>query len=152
MNVFEPTPEMISIEDIAHSLSNQCRFGGHLPRFYSVAEHSVLCALHVDEKYAFEALMHDASEAYLLDIPSPIKHGLSNYKVLEDKVMHCIAKKFGFMWPMIEPVRVVDKVMVEAEWEHIMLKKYNSDVIRCFSPDAAKIVFMQAFNKYKPKN
>src|SRR5665811_1025646 len=81
MNVFEPTPEMISIEDIAHALTMQCRFGGHLPDFYSVAQHSLNCSYLIDNpKLKLTALLHDASEAYLLDIPRPIKNNLNNYK------------------------------------------------------------------------
>lgn len=95
MNVFEPTPEMICIEDIAHSLSMQCRFGGHLPEFYSVAEHSWHCSLMVANEHKLAALLHDASEAYLLDIPRPIKHRLNNYKKIEDNLMNIIAKNLG---------------------------------------------------------
>jgi len=77
VNVFEPTLEMICIEDIAHALSMQCRFGGHLPYFYSVAQHSINCSFLVDTPcLKLEVLMHDASEAYLLGIPSPIKKGV----------------------------------------------------------------------------
>jgi hypothetical protein len=64
INVFEPTPDMISIEDIAHALSFMPRFGGHLDKFYSVAQHSVYCSFMVEsieDKKA--ALLHDASEA-----------------------------------------------------------------------------------------
>lgn len=100
VNVFEPTEEMICIEDIAHALSNQCRFGGHLPVFYSVAQHSIIMSDKMHESHKLAALLHDASEAYLLDIPRPIKKGLSNYKEIEDKLMTAIAAKFGFEYPL----------------------------------------------------
>jgi hypothetical protein len=124
MNVFEPTLEMICIEDIAHALSYQCRFGGHLPKFYSVAQHSLNCSYLIeDRELKLAGLLHDASEAYLLDIPRPIKHRLSNYKEIEDKLMRLIAEKYFFEWPLHEDVKRVDELMLQHEWECLMLKK-----------------------------
>lgn len=121
INVFDPNPDTIIIEDIAHALSMQCRFGGHLPGFYSVAEHSYGCALRVPDEYKLAALMHDASEAYLLDIPRPIKNRLSNYKDIEERLMQMIAYKFGFAWPMPKEVKEMDEYMLKFEWGAYML-------------------------------
>ena len=121
VNVFDPKPEMFRIEDIAHALANQCRFSGHLPKFYSVAQHCVLASQRVHTDYAYDALMHDSSEAYLLDIPSPIKKHLPNYKELEDNVMKVLAKVFNFRYPLEQPVKEIDLQMLHWEWEHIML-------------------------------
>lgn len=123
VNVFEPTLEMICIEDIAHALSNQCRFGGHLPEFYSVAEHSCYCAQLVKDEHKLAALLHDASEAYLVDIPSPIKARLSNYKEIEEKLMHIISEKFGFGYPLHNDVKIADASALVAEWNCLMLGK-----------------------------
>lgn len=124
INVFEPTPEMICIEDIAHSLSYQCRFGGHLPKFYSVAQHSLNCSFLIEnDQYKLAALLHDASEAYLLDIPRPIKQGLSNYKDIENGLMNVIAQKFGFEYPLHSKIKEVDEMMLQIEWDCLMLKK-----------------------------
>lgn len=146
VNVFDPTPEMICLEDIAHSLSQQCRFGGHLPRFYSVAEHSILCSLICTKENQFQALMHDASESYLLDIPSPIKKGLANYHQIEEKLMMVIAKKFGFNWPMHDDVKDTDKHMLEREWNCIMLSGANDPLFRYYSQDKAKAEFIERFH------
>lgn len=123
MNVFEPTSEMVCIEDIAHSLTFQCRFGGHLPSFYSVAQHSLNCSYLIENpELKLAALMHDASEAYLLDIPRPIKQRLDNYKEIENVLMKVIAEKFGFAWPLHEDVKKVDELMLQTEWDCLMLR------------------------------
>lgn len=92
-----PTPDSICIEDIAHALSMQCRFGGHVSEFVSVAQHCVLVSYLCDENNRLCALLHDASEAYLWDCPSPIKRmlELQGYKLLEKKVQQAIYAKWG---------------------------------------------------------
>lgn len=120
MDVFNPTPEMICIEDIAHALSNTPRFGGHLKHFYSVAQHSIFCANNVNN-YKMQALMHDASEAYLTDIPSPIKKRMPQYKEVEHSLMLAIAEKFGFNYPLSQEVKDVDYFALTFEWEKYMI-------------------------------
>ena len=74
----DPRPDDISIEDIARSLSNKCRFGGHCRQFYSVAQHSIFVMSYVEEVdpgLMLAALLHDAAEAYLGDIIRPLKRG-----------------------------------------------------------------------------
>lgn len=86
-----PRPEDVCIEDIAHALSNVCRYGGHTSKFYSVAEHSVLVTRAVMEMdpgnkiHALQALLHDAAEAYLCDVPAPVKHNIIGYAEAERK-------------------------------------------------------------------
>jgi hypothetical protein len=79
VNPFDPDPEQLDAGDIARALANQCRFGGHCRPFYSVAQHSVIVSHLVEERGGdaedvFAALMHDATEAYLGDMPHPLKH------------------------------------------------------------------------------
>jgi len=147
MNVFEPTLEMICIEDIAHALSNQCRFGGHLPKFYSVAQHSIVMSDKMHQSHKLAALLHDASEAYLLDIPRPIKQGLSNYKQIEDKLMNLIAEKFSFKYPLHEKVKEVDEYMLQWEWSSLMLGKQIFPKIECWSFDDCKLKFLETYNE-----
>lgn len=123
INVFEPTEDMICIEDIAHALSMQPRFGGHLPSFYSVAQHSASCCALAEKEYRLAALLHDASEAYLLDVPRPIKRRLANYMEIEHNLMQVIATKFGFEWPLPEAVKAIDEQMLQLEWDCLMLNK-----------------------------
>lgn len=121
INVFDPKLEDICIEDIAHALSNQCRFSGHTVRFYSVAEHSVRCAEMIDKKHALTALLHDASEAYLVDLPTPIKRVMPEYREAEVNMMRIIAEKFCFEWPLPTMVKQVDKAMLQLEWDNLMV-------------------------------
>jgi hypothetical protein len=150
VDVFEPNPDTLLIEDIAHALSNQPRFGGHLPKFYSVAQHSVLCYEMATEEDKFDALMHDASEAYILDFPKPIKLEIPQYNEIEDKLMKVIANKFEFKYPKSPAVEVIDHYMLNWEWNRIMLKRRTSEfpkMIKCLTPKQAKIAFLDAFNK-----
>ena len=148
MNVFEPTEDMICIEDIAHSLSMQCRFGGHLPKFYSVAQHSYHCSQMVDAPHKLAALLHDASESFICDIPRPIKHNLKEYKPIEDKLMNLIAKKYGFDYPLHEDIKKIDEEMLQFEWNTIMIDRQTSGYnFVLFSPEEAEKKFLQAFNR-----
>jgi uncharacterized protein len=95
----EPRAEDICIEDIAHALAHQCRFSGHCREFYSVAEHSIRVAMQVSlagrPHHMMHALLHDASEAYLVDLPRPLKPLLPRYGKIEKRVQRCIEEKFG---------------------------------------------------------
>lgn len=92
----DPRPEDIDPVDIAHALSMLCRFGGHCSRFYSVAEHSVLMAKHGGTTHheRLWLLLHDAAEAYLVDVPRPIKRQLPVYQAAEVKLLQAIAARF----------------------------------------------------------
>jgi hypothetical protein len=90
-----PDPAQIDIEDIAHALSLLCRFNGHCTRFYSVAEHSVHVSHEIDPDLALVGLLHDAAEAYLGDVPSPLKKKLSQFSAFEHKMEAAIANRFN---------------------------------------------------------
>ena len=119
--LLDPQPESICVEDIAHALSNQCRYTGHTKRFYSVAEHSCyVCELSKDAR---SGLMHDASEAYLSDLSRPVKHLTPvgpPYLEIEDRIMRVIADKFKFRWPAPEDVKKADNVLLLLEKQHLM--------------------------------
>lgn len=86
----DPQPDEIDINDIAHALAMLCRFGGHCLRFYSVAEHSVLLSHAVPPEHALWALLHDATEGYLVDMPRPIKAFLPGYKEAEAGIVRAV--------------------------------------------------------------
>ena len=94
-----PRIEDIDIEDIAHSLSMQCRFGGHARYHYSVAQHCVLIcertkADGLTTTTRLAALLHDASEAYLVDFPRPVKQLMPEYAVAEERLQSVIHRRF----------------------------------------------------------
>jgi hypothetical protein len=95
----EPTADDICLEDIAHALSNICRFNGHSLSFYSVAQHAVFVAdiikdLGYDREFQFYGLHHDDSEAYLSDITRPVKAYLPNYKMIESNLEKIVLEHF----------------------------------------------------------
>jgi len=111
----EPKPEQIHIEDIAHALSLTCRFSGHVTEFYSVAEHCVRVSQICEPDDYLWGLLHDASEAYLTDIPTPIKHELPRYKEMERTVQATIIRRFKLPQTEPESVRRADKIMLATE-------------------------------------
>lgn len=115
-------PEEIKIEDIAHALSNLCRFGGHCKRFYSVAQHSVLvCSL--ANEYKLEALLHDATEAYLIDLPRPIKQSIPEYQEIEKRLSHVIAERFKLAYPYPAKIHEYDDIALEIEHQALLSNK-----------------------------
>lgn len=151
INVFKPTPEMVCIEDIAHGLSHVCRFAGQTPKFYSVAQHCILMSELAPTSLKFEVLMHDASEAYLGDMPKPIKNRMDFYSQIEDGLMRVIAKKFGFQYPISKEVKVLDQYMLEWEWSRLMLEsdRYLGPVSGV-PPHMAKLIFLNKAKLYMP--
>lgn len=142
-DVTNPKPDLICIEDIAHALSNLCRFGGHTEQFFSVAEHSVWVAQNVRHKHKLAALLHDASEAYLVDIPTPIKKLLPDYYRWEYRLMEVIAEKFGFQYPLHPDVQEADENALRAEWTDIInLKATDYTLLR---PQEAERRFLNYF-------
>jgi hypothetical protein len=91
----DPRADEIDPTDIAHALSLLCRYGGHVDRFYSVAEHCVLMSRAVAPEHALAALLHDATEAYVVDVPRPLKAVLGEYRAIEGDLWRVIAARFG---------------------------------------------------------
>jgi hypothetical protein len=111
----DPDPSQVDLRDIAHSLSMQCRFAGHSRWHYSVAQHSVLVARHLPSDLAPWGLLHDASEAYLIDLPRPVKYEVEGYREAEVRVMMVIAQKFGLEWPEPDAVKIADNEALSTE-------------------------------------
>lgn len=156
----KPEEHQYDIEEIAHALSHTCRYTGHCKRFYSVAQHSVLVAMVLPPEFRFQGLMHDASEAYLGDVASPLKGLLPEYKALEHRVEQAISDHFGLPFPLHPAVKNADLRMLMTEKRDIMLQtgqcqKEWPDIepykfkIRPCEPEVSKAMFLDMYTNLK---
>jgi hypothetical protein len=151
-----PTADQVDIEDVAHALSMLCRFGGHTRQFYSVAEHCCYVCDYCPYDIKLWGLLHDASEAYLVDIPRPVKPLLSNYKQLESAVMDCVAERFGLPKEIPPEVKVWDNRVLISEMRALMhepdfiVQEHYPHIsglyITCWSPEEAEKEFLYRFH------
>lgn len=101
----------IYIQDISYALSNLCRFTGHTLHFYSVAEH---CIRVYNVVGTLGALLHDAHEAYIGDVSSPLKTLLPDYRALESRWVQRIEQEFGVKCNTPE-IRDADEMLTQME-------------------------------------
>jgi 5'-deoxynucleotidase YfbR-like HD superfamily hydrolase len=122
VNPFDPDPAQLDADDIARALANLCRFGGHSRVFYSVAQHCVIVSRVIEERGgdvedAFAALMHDAGEAYLGDMPHPLKHrsalGVA-FRDAEGRLEEAIRDRFAIK-PNVPEIKAVDRALLATE-------------------------------------
>lgn len=151
-----PDPDEIDILDIAHALSNLCRYTGHCREFLSVAQHSVMVSYICDEKDALAGALHDSSEAYIADISKPLKSlpEFSLYRLIEARLQTTIYKKFGL--DPIEPpgVKRADQIMLATEARDLMPphKDWHNEYeplpfrIESWEPIRAEKEFLKRFN------
>ena len=156
----DPRQDEIDIRDVAHSLSMICRYGGHCLRFESVAEHSVYVSHAVSPENELWGLLHDLSEAYLGDIPRPLKPYVQGYDEWERHLMSLTCLKFGLSWPMPDEVKEADQRILSNEREQNMapmavgelewgntLPAIPGLVIECWAPERAEQRFLQRFHE-----
>lgn len=125
VNPLELMPDDIDIEDIAHALSQMCRYGGSCPEFYSVAQHSVLVAklcwerTH-DAQIALQGLMHDAHEAYVGDLVRPMREQpeFAFFRQLEAHAQNQVLWTFRLPTVLASDVKQADVDMLVAEVNH----------------------------------
>lgn len=139
----DPKPEMVSIIDIAYALSNICRYAGHTKYFYSVAEHSVRMA--VCKEFggaAMDRLLHDAAEAYIGDVTSPMKKLIPEFKEIERRIMDAIIAALDWQpRPSQVPVKEADNIMLATEVRDLMQGAAKEwDCCRAYKPLAGKII------------
>lgn len=147
-------PEDVCIEDVAHALSLQCRFTGHVRDFYSVSQHSFLVSCLCDPKDALWGLLHDASEAYISDIARPAKKQMDFYLEIEARITGTIAKKFGLPMPIPESVHIADNRLLMTERRDLLVhvdgwtqyaEPYDEIMIDPWTPVYSEMMFLQRF-------
>jgi hypothetical protein len=155
-----PTPEMVTIEDIAHALSQINRFTGHTQWPYSVAQHCMAVSEFVDAPCNLWALLHDAAEAYLGDVASPLKQLLPEYSKLEEKVERVIVDKLMCGQSVTNEIRhavkIVDMRMLMTEAAQLLgptpigwgcdAKPYDIELDK-LDPEFAEYCYLQRFEK-----
>jgi hypothetical protein len=157
----DPQAEEIDIVDIAHALSMTCRFGGHVHIYYSVAEHSVRVSEQVanEEHTKLAALLHDASEAYIPDIPRPIKMDMPQSVrdinlMIEEAIFAKYVPEFDANWGAIKHQ---DEVLLATEARDLMdnmddwlplPKPLYERIIPYPSPGYAERYFLKMFDLY----
>lgn len=161
-----PRIEAIRIEDIAHALAGDFRFGRHMRRRYTVAQHSVHVSQFCPPDMALKGLLHDASEAYLADIPRPLKHlpEMQAYRDAEARIQGMIYERFCGSSDEPPEVKAADVLMlgIEArdlmqpltrpgEWEWCVgpVRDHPFRIDRCWGPDEAEDRFLERFHDLK---
>ena len=152
----EPESCAFQVSDIAHALGNICRFNGHTQPFYSVAEHSVICSHMVPPEDAMAALMHDAAEAFIGDVSSPLKSLLPDYKAVERRVEQAVWSRLGLPPTLPPSVKVADRraLAVEQrvcmgngdEWGNGEPSDEDCALIRFLSPEDARAAFLDRYH------
>lgn len=120
VHLLNPSPDEIDIKDIAAGLSKMCRYNGQISEFYSVAQHSVYAAILAKPESRMHALLHDASEAYLGDVISPLKPLLTNYEEIEKRMMSAIAQKFNFSFDDHAEIHEIDQRLLTTEVQQLI--------------------------------
>ncbi len=164
-DLLHPKPEMVCIEDIAHSLSQLPRFTGHCRFPYPVAQHLRVGSFFVPEEYAFDFFCHDFPEAYLNDMSRPLKHFTKagkEYRKIERRVQKVIAEAIGFDAKEPRIVKLFDNRMLYTEKKQLMhrdkfyfewAKGTQALPVTLEYADfwEQKTLFLERFNQLKPK-
>lgn len=154
-----PQKSVFDIETIAHALSNICRFTGHTRRFYSVAQHSELVSRIVPAEDAMAGLLHDAPEAFIGDVATPLKNLLADYQAIEERVEWVVLSRFG-VYSLPQSVKTADRILLATELRDLMPAHDDvwpviADVVPLVAriipldPDAAMVAFLNRYEEIR---
>lgn len=149
LDLLDPDPDKINIDDIAHALSVLPRFTGHTIFPYTVAQHSLWCYKNVfGPELGYQALMHDAAEAYVNDLASPLKKNLSKYQMVEGFVWSVIAAKFDLPERLHPRIKEVDQKAFKHEYFWLDPERYKPTCgLRYEHFSGVKKQFLRRFHK-----
>ena len=158
----DPLPGDIDPVIIAQALSHLCRFGGHVNSFYSVAQHSVLCAQQAPDDLKLEALLHDAADAYLGHVVAPLGRNLLTYRDWHARVDRAIGERFRLPWPRSPIVRLINERMLVTEaalihsgttgwWAAQHQPRPFEIVIDPWPPERARCEFLDLYRHLAPE-
>lgn len=171
-----PSESEFTISDIAHALSHICRFAGHTPYHYSVAQHSVYVSQLVDEEDKLAALLHDAAEAFIGDMVRPLKQIMPEFREMERRIEVAVFSRFGLkltnvfqigqpniISAYIHPaIKAADNAMLKAEqiqlmangdhWSSLHKIEAAPVIIERWSPEKAKVEFLSEFYSLSGKD
>lgn len=147
----------IHLEDIAHALSLLCRGNGHIKYFYSVAQHSLNCAKEAQsggysKHVVLSCLFHDASEAYMSDLITPIKKQMKEYQIIEDQLLETIFQAFHIQLKNEEKIiwKEMDQLLLEAELKEMMPLEENRPTVTLMSePDLKEHYYRDIEEEFK---
>lgn len=173
-NLAQPVASEVSMQDVAHHLSNICRFNGGTDSFYSVAEHSIMvqaCLAHrgASTRLQMAGLLHDAHEAYVGDIITPVKKMLGKrYRDIVRNIDYAVCEKFGVTYDDLHAHEVweCDQIMLSVEaqymmcsagegepWNLMQVTRLEQSLLRPqrMNPSVAKERFLATYNKLLAK-
>lgn len=150
LDLMYPTVDRIDIDDIARGLANNSHFSGQMPKFFSLAEHSLMVEERITLQYPDDfqkrlvGLLHDAPEAFIGDMIKPLKVLLPDFCVIEDRLMAVIFEKFNLPIEKIKEIKPADIFVQEREYEAIQYK--DPYKLSYLLPEKAYDLFLRQFN------
>jgi len=170
-NRFYIDAPVFDAEEMAHATSMMCRFGGHVRRFYSVAEHQLLVAMLCEQLQLadpFEGLLHDGHEGYLVDLNKPWKAAITGYVSVEHKLETALRKQYKLPLTITAGCKKADLIALAIEAQQL-LPNHGVDIVyppgiveqaralrdihlNGYAPGLAGPEWLAAFHELRPAN